>query len=205
MAAGSVLSTHEYPLGSAALSRHSSRAPHPPLLTSQGFDTVVAIDVHEEWRKGRPTFTENVQCIIIRYQLTLSLPLFTDYINAINWFAGVIKIIIKMIQIMKLCSIYIARLNSIIICKEKITSKNHHAVSTIKRVRWYIYLWSRFHLRPQYFAETPITPVEGLAVIVYGQCLGLPDACTLIVDSLNVLSIHRSPLYPCSISPVSPV
>ena len=48
MAAASVLCTHEYPLGSAALSRHSLRVPHPPLLTSQGFDTVVAIDVHEE-------------------------------------------------------------------------------------------------------------------------------------------------------------
>ena len=146
MAAASVLCTHEYPLGSAALSRHSSRVPHPPLLTLQGFDTVVAIDVHEEWRKGEAHIHRKCS---MRYQLTLSLPLFTDYINAINWFAGVRKIIIKTIQIMKLCSIYIARLNSIIICKEKITSKNHHAVSTMKRVRRYIYLWSRFHLRPQ--------------------------------------------------------
>ena len=152
--------------------------------------------------RGRPVFTENALCIYIN-QLTLSLPLFTDYINAINRFAGVIKKM-NMIQIMTLCSIYIVRQNSMIICKEKIISKNHHAVCIIKRVRRYIYLWSRFHLRPQYFVKTLITPVEGLAVIVYGQCLGPPDAGALIVDSLNVLPIHRSPLYPSSVSPVSP-
>ena len=61
MVAGSVLCTHEYPLGSAALNRQSSRVSHPPLLISQGFDTVVTTNVYDMRRKGRPRFMEYVE------------------------------------------------------------------------------------------------------------------------------------------------